>query len=373
MLTLILPTYNESENIAQYIPILNQLLKPLNIQYEIIIVDDNSPDKTWKIAEEISKTIPSVRVFNRIGERGLSSAILFAIHQAKFENICIIDADRQHDEAIIPDMLAAMQKYDLVIGSRKADGGDYGEMPYHRRLMSKFADKIANCIIKIPAKDSMSGFFMTKRQLVLDNIDILNPKGFKILLEIICRIPNLKIKEIGYSFRKRTQGQTKLSSMVIIEYFISLLEIRFNIKLTGTFIKYSIVGILGVFVNLIFQFIASLFLGNSTTIHYENQFFKPSIAVIIGFEVSLLCNFILNHFWTFRKSMNSILSSLIKFHFISLIGFLIQISVWAFVYSAWLSYLDYFQSLATYGSNLIGIIIAFISNFYLNKNITWKK
>ncbi|WCL48349.1 glycosyltransferase [Leptospira sp. GIMC2001] len=372
MLSIILPTYNESENITKYIPILHSLFSKVNLKFEILIVDDNSPDKTWKIAEDLSKQYNSVRSFNRIGDKGLSSAVLFGIHQAKYETICVLDADMQHDESIVPKMLEEMKNHDLVIGSRKVVGGEYGEMPFYRQVMSKVADRIANLIIPIPAKDSMSGFFMIRKKLILDNLEKLNPKGFKILLEILCRIPNLKIKEIGYSFRQRVHGKTKLSSMVIIEYFTSLLEIRFNISITATFIKYSFVGIMGVFVNLLFQFLSSMILEDNAIVNYENQFFKPSLAVIVGFEVSLLSNFFLNHFWTFNKTLNSLVPSLLKFHLISILGFLIQISVWAFLFSAWLHYLDSYNGLATYVSNFIGIITAFVSNFYLNKNVTWK-
>lgn len=374
MISLVLPTYNESENIATYVPILHKLLKDRKIPFEILVVDDNSPDKTWKVAENLAKEKKwkEVRVFNRVGEKGLSSAILFGICNAQNEFVCVLDADMQHDESIIPAMLEAAENQDLVIGSRKVEGGTYGKMPLYRRWMSKIADTAANLIIPIPAKDSMSGFFLVRKSIIEKNLEILNPKGFKILLEILCRIPHLRIQEVGYSFRKRTQGKTKLSSLVVIEYFTSLLEIRFDIKITPVFIKYSLVGILGVFVNLFVQFFASLALGNTQILEYQNQFFKPSLAVVIGFEVSLIGNFILNHFWTFRKTIHSFLAPFFKFHLVSLLGFLVQLSVWAFLYSAWLTYWEWGLGFATYLSNFIGIVVAFITNFYLNKNVTWK-
>lgn len=372
-LSLILPTYNEKENIKIYIPILHKLLSDENIDFEIIVVDDFSPDGTASVAEAMP--FPNLKVIRRIGEKGLSSAILFGFLQAKGEYTCVIDSDMQHDESIIPEMLGRAQKegLDLVVGSRKVGDYKYGDMPGYRKWISKIADRIANWIIPIPVQDSMSGFFLARTDHITRNIDSLNPRGFKILLEIACRIPNLKILELPYQFRKRIHGKTKLSSLVIIEYLFSLLEIRFLVKFSPAFVKYSIVGSLGILVNLFFQFFFDLVLPNQRLFFPENPYIKPTISVILGFEFSLIHNFIWNHNWTFQDREKYWFPALLKFHFVSLFGFLIQIATWFYIYSVWIQSWDFLQGYATNLSNLIGIMFAFVSNYFLNKNITWKK
>lgn len=373
--TILLPTYNEKENIQIYIPELLKISKAISNTFEILIVDDNSPDQTWKIVQNIAKSETSVKCIHRIGEKGLSSAILTGIIQAKYPLVIVMDADRQHDESIIPQMIQASKEYDLVIGSRKVKGGDYGSMPKIRRMMSKFADKVANLILPIPAQDSMSGFFLIHKDIITNQISILNPKGFKILMEILFKIKDLKILEIGYKFRNRTLGSTKLSSGVIIEYFISLIEMRFNFKIDPTWIKYSLVGLLGIVTNIVFQALSMRFFQGDFIYQNNSDFTIPSIAVLIGFEISLIQNFILNSFWTFpaSKSLGKRLFQFIKFEFISILGFIIQISIWGFLLTLYHSLIQNQSLYATYLFNFIGILIAYLFNYFSNIHLTWSK
>lgn len=373
--SILLPTYNEKENIQIYIPELLKISKSISNTFEILIVDDNSPDQTWKIVQNIAKSEKSVRCIHRIGEKGLSSAILTGILDAKYPLVIVMDADRQHDESIIPQMIQASEKYDLVIGSRKVKGGDYGSMPKIRQIMSKFADKVANFILPIPAQDSMSGFFLIHKDIITNHINILNPKGFKILMEILFKIKNLNILEIGYRFRNRTFGSTKLSSGVVIEYFLSLIEMRINFKINPTWIKYSLVGLLGIFTNIIFQAISLRIFQGDFIYQNNSDFTIPSIAVLIGFEISLIQNFILNSFWTFPGSMSirKRIFQFIKFEFISILGFIIQISIWGFLLTLYHSLIQIQSLYATYVCNFIGIIIAYIFNYFSNIHLTWNK
>jgi dolichol-phosphate mannosyltransferase len=373
MLTILLPTYNESENIKQYIPKLIPICKNLKIPFEILVVDDNSPDKTWMIVEELSKIYPEVRSINRIGDRGLSSAILFGILNSKYDITCVMDSDMQHDEKILPIMLDRISEYDLVIGSRKVDGGEYGEMPFYRRIMSQIANWLANLIVTIPAKDSMSGFFMVHNSIIREHLEILNPKGFKILLEIICRIKPLKIIEVGYSFRKRIHGKTKLSSSIAIEYLLSLIEIRTNIILDKVLIKFSIVGLLGILVNWITYILVSKYIQSENGIStFERRYISLSLAVLCGFETSVIFNFFLHQFWTFNIRWKRILNHFLWFQFISIFSFLIQFSIWISI-SFFLEIMKILDiQLANYIANLIGISVAYIINFTLNSRINWR-
>jgi dolichol-phosphate mannosyltransferase len=248
-------------------------------------------------------------------------------------------------------------------------------MPKSRQIMSKIADKLANIILPIPAKDSMSGFFLIHKNIIEDHIQLLNPKGFKILLEILYRIPNLTLFEIGYKFKNRTLGTTKLSSGVIVEYFISLIEMRFNFKIDPIWIKYSFVGLLGIFTNILFQAIAMRLIQGDFVYQSNSDFTIPSLAILIGFEISLIQNFILNSYWTFSSSrkISSLIFQFFKFELISILGFLIQISVWGFLLTFYHNYIHQQSLYATYVFNFSGILLAYIFNYFSNINLTWKK
>ncbi|MCC5815080.1 MAG: glycosyltransferase family 2 protein [Leptospira sp.] len=375
MLSVILPTYNERENISEYLSSIHSLLNRKNIDYEIIVVDDNSPDKTWELVQKLKKSLDNIQLYRRMGERGLSSAILFGIIQSQGEYVCVMDADGQHDESIIPDLLDKIhsEDLDLVVGSRAFPDHDYGEMPTHRKFISKFASKIANWIYPLPIGDPLSGFFILRKNKILNGIQKLNPRGFKLLLEILCRFPDLKTSEFPYRFKKRLHGKTKLSSLVVLEYILSLIEIRYMIRFSPIFIKYSIVGIMGIFVNLLFQIIFDSILPNKELDFPGNPFLKPSLSVILGFEISLIHNFLWNHHWTFMGREEKLWKALIKFHLVSVFSFIIQISTWYYIYSIWIASVEEHSQYATNIANLAGILFAFISNYILNKNITWKK
>lgn len=248
--SLILPTYNEKENLILLLPKLIALFKSKKIDYEIIIVDDDSPDLTWKWFQNKEKEFPSVRLIRRIHEKGLSSAVLTGMASSQGEYLCVMDADLQHDENILPEMIIKLSFSDIVIGSRRVENGNYGEMSSVRRLISYSATLLAKLLLPLPTTDPMSGFFAMRREVFETTKSKINPRGFKILLEFLGRTKDLKVSEVGYSFRKRNHGETKLSSSVIKQYLIALFELRFGSFVSIEFIKYGITGFSGVFVNL---------------------------------------------------------------------------------------------------------------------------
>ncbi len=164
MFTLILPTYNEKENLKVYLPKLESSFQKNQIKYEIIVVDDDSPDETWKWVKEYSEKNPNVRVIRRIKDRGLSSAVITGMASAKGDVLGVMDADMQHDESIVPKMIEQLSKYDLVVGSRKTEGGSYGEMNFIRRVISHGATLLAKILLPINTTDPMSGFFYSKKR-----------------------------------------------------------------------------------------------------------------------------------------------------------------------------------------------------------------
>jgi len=376
--SLILPTYNESENIQKLIPILFELFSKENIEAEIIVVDDDSPDLTWKVAMQLSEIYPSLHVIRRFHNKGLSSAVLAGMEVAKGKYLGVMDSDFQHDEKILPKMIKALEEYEIVVGSRVVEEGGYRDWGLVRKLMSQFATFLAKLILPIQVKDPLSGFFVLRREVYEEVSPLVNPRGFKILLEFLARKRKLKVKEIGYIFRNRLAGQTKMSRAVIQDYLIALLEIRFGNIISLTFIKYCIIGTTGVVVNLIGQKIGIEFL-NLSQHDYRNLGYElPSLAVGFGFFLSIINNYFLNNLWTFKeiqkKGLKENLFGFLIFTLVALVGFLVQISVWRYSMGIILYIFPNLESTyLTYICNFFGIVVATIGNYYLNKNITWQK
>ena len=302
MLSLILPTYNEAENLPELLPKIDEVLK--DIQYEIIIVDDDSPDETWRIAHEISEKLDHVHVIRRIGRRGLSSAVVEGFLSAKGDVFAVMDADGQHDLGLLPALyntvkgiLPSEASHNVVegasiaIGSRYCEGGSVGGWDERRQLMSRVATKMAIRLCKVRVSDPMSGFFALDRAVFEDALPRLNPKGFKILLDVLVHVKKgTTAKEIPFTFGKRLHGESKLSRRVQIEFLEYLYDVTIGRFIPLTFIKYCIVGSLGVGVNVGMYGLLSLLFKQIG----ELTLFGFSISVIGAIEAAILFNFILN-------------------------------------------------------------------------------
>jgi dolichol-phosphate mannosyltransferase len=228
--TIVIPTYNERENITKLLGKLEKRLKGLN--YQIIVADDDSPDRTWEAVEEFGKTNPDISCLRRKGrERGLSRSIIDGFNQAQGNVFAVLDGDMQHDESYLPEILKTAEDYDMVLGTRHADGGGIeGGWPLSRRIASWCAARTARLLLGISVSDPMSGYFAVQKELYERIKDKLNPSGFKIMLEILyistVYCDNVRVKETGIKFRPRVAGKSKLGGKVIFEYFISLLRLR---------------------------------------------------------------------------------------------------------------------------------------------------
>ncbi|TGN18315.1 glycosyltransferase [Leptospira idonii] len=378
MFTLILPTYNEKENLKVLLPKLSDLFQKNNLKYEVLVVDDDSPDRTWEWVQEYSLTNANVRVIRRVNEKGLSSAVLAGMASAKGDSLGVMDADMQHDESILPKMLDLLKEKDLVVGSRRTEEGSYGEMKWFRRFLSYGATLMAKILLPISTTDPMSGFFVLRRTLFESSKNKLNPLGFKILLEFLARNPGIRVGEVGYSFRKREFGETKLSGTVMQQYLVALIDLRFGRFISWQFIKYAITGTIGIFVNLFGQWGYIQCFGMDTNSLEGKDILLPSFAVAFGFELSVVSNFLFNNHWTFssRKKTGFVnqLVGFFQFNGVSLFGFLIQYSSWFFLVRLFQSYCpDFFPEQVTYIANLIGIIFATVTNYNLNQSFTWAK
>jgi dolichol-phosphate mannosyltransferase len=227
--SIVIPTYNEKANI---IILIDRLVTIMNGKdFEIIVADDDSPDGTWRAVEEYSKKDIRVHCVRRMRNKGLSPSIVAGFDVAKGDLLCVMDGDLQHDESFVLKMIELAKSCDLVVGSRYKDGGGIeGGWPLHRRLFSSTATLMAKVLLGVNVSDPMSGFFVVRASAYRKIRPYLNPRGFKILLEILYLLQihpdKSRFEETGIFFRKRTAGHSKLGLKVIFNYIISLWQLR---------------------------------------------------------------------------------------------------------------------------------------------------
>jgi len=371
--SIILPTYNESQNIIQILKSIEENL-PKNLLAQTIIVDDNSPDGTGKIVDDYLhlKKIANntIDVIHRTTKSGLASAILKGIQNAKGDIIVVMDSDFSHPPQIIPKMLDSLKKYhsDIVIASRYVTGGSIEHWTFKRKLMSKVATKIAKLSLGVTAKDPMSGFFLFRKNLLRDlNFDAI---GYKILLEILVKTKGAKISEVPYTFSNRKFGSSKLGADTIIDYLKSVFKLyrygkqianeepRKSIRFMSKAARFYTVGASGFLIN----YLTSLLLaGNIPELWFVH-------ANVYGIAASMISNFFLNKYWTFEDrnfSPKKTIVQFLKFIGFSSIGALVQIGI---VFSLIEQY-DVGYPVAL----LIGVLSAAFGNFVLNKKLTFKE
>jgi dolichol-phosphate mannosyltransferase len=251
-LTVVVPCYNERPNVAPLIWKLDAAL--FGIAWEVVFVDDNSPDGTTAEVRRIAQTDPRVRCIRRIGRRGLASAVIEGALSSSARFVAVIDGDLQHDETKLPDMLAAMRtgRYDLAVGSRHAKGGDSAGLANRwRQALSDGGIRLAQLVLPVRLTDPLSGFFMLPRPLFEQLAGSLTGQGFKILLDLALSSPApLRVVEIPFHFHERVAGESKLDALVLAQFAGLLLDKVFGGLLPLRFISFALVGALGVVVHL---------------------------------------------------------------------------------------------------------------------------
>lgn len=362
MLSLILPTYNEAANLAELLPKIEEILQ--DISHEVIVVDDDSPDKTWLVARQAAERLPHVRSIRRVGRRGLSSAVVEGFLAAKGSVLAVADADGQHDFTLLPRLYAAVREgANLAIGSRYVPGGSVGQWNERRHAMSKLATHLATVLCKVNVADPMSGFFAIDRATFETSLPRLNPKGFKILLDLLVHLPTgAVVRELPLSFGIRLHGESKLSRRVQLEFLEYLYEVTLGRWVPLTFVKYSIVGCIGVVVHTATYF----FISRALLREPEVTLFGFSVAVVGAVETAILFNFFLNNMWTFAlerlRGLAAVLGFL-KFNVACLLGALANVAVSALLFS---------RGWAEAMSVIAGALVGAIWNYTINRLITWK-
>lgn len=290
-LAVVIPTFNERPNIEPLLAALDLALA--GRVWEAVYVDDNSRDGTPELIEQIARTRGDVRLIRRVGRRGLSSAVVEGMLATVAPIVAVIDADMQHDEAILPKMVAAIEQggADMTIGTRYAQGGSTGSWDKTRKRISVAGTGIANRIIgRSDVSDPLSGFFALRRSLLVDTAPKLSSVGFKILVDLIASAPkNTRIAEVPYTFRSRHAGTSKLDAMVSVEFALLLADKLVGRWLPPRLLMFLAVGAVGLVVNMAVLLTGLNLLGWN--------FWRAEVAAVV---LSIISNFTLNNMLTYR-------------------------------------------------------------------------
>jgi dolichol-phosphate mannosyltransferase len=356
-LTVVVPTFNEADNIE---PLVHKLEKALiDIDWEAIFVDDNSPDGTSTIVAQLAARNPRVRLLRRIGRKGLSSACIEGILATSSPYLAVIDADMQHDESRLPQMLKLLKENqaDIVVGTRYDKGGSTGELKRNRVFISRASNWAGNLLIKHPISDPMSGFFMLTRTTFNAVADQLSGVGFKILLDILSSSNRtIKVAEIAYEMRARQHGESKLDIIVAFEYISLLLEKTLGKFLPVRFLSFVGVGATGIGVHLLVLWLLHV----QTGIGFVTSQFTAIL-------VAMFNNFLLNNVFTHRE--NRLRGWPMAWGFLSFcaacsIGALFNVQFANFLYE---------HTQVWWLAGISGALVGSVWNYAMTSKFTWKR
>lgn len=359
-LTIIVPTYNERDNVAVLVDRLAAALD--GHDWSVLFVDDNSPDGTSEAVDAIAKHNPRVACLKRIGRRGLSSAVIEGMQQAAAPYLAVMDADLQHDETVLPQMLDALKQggTELVAASRYMAGGGMQDWPKVRRMISRTATGLTNLVLKNTPRltDPMSGFFMIRREVFEEVGPKLSGTGFKILLDFFLSANrSLVFQEVPFTFRPRHMGESKLDVRVSLELIEMLAERTVGRIVPVKFILFTAVGAIGVGVHL-----------GVLGIAIEGFALAFNIAQILAIWVAMTSNFFLNNIVTFRDTPlvggAALLKGLLSFYVACSLGAVVNFAVATFM----------FETLALWAvAGFTGAVAGAVWNYATTSAFTWKR
>ena len=356
-LSIIVPTFNEVGNVRSLYDAISDVLE--DISWEIIYVDDDSTDGTLDVLEELCQEKDNARRIHRISRRGLSSACVEGFQASVSKYIAVIDGDMQHDETKLPIMLTHLKtgNYDMALGSRYTAEGSFGSWDQNRIKASQFATKISKLITKQNISDPMSGFFMMTREAFKKSSRKLSLKGYKILLDIVTCFPGtLKIKDVAYEFRVRQHGESKLDSMIMMEFLMMIIEKMTYGFIPARFVLFSAVGASGVLVHLSILHILLNVLGMSFTVSQTVATFS-----------AMTTNFFINNWLTYydkRLKGIKMVTGLLTFYAVCSFGSIANIGVASFVFE---------QNYTWVLSGIAGAMIGTVWNYVATSFLAWRR
>ncbi|MGQ9658585.1 MAG: glycosyltransferase family 2 protein [Thermochromatium sp.] len=358
-LAVIVPTYNEVDSVVEVARRVASALK--GIDWELIFVDDDSPDGTAERIRALARLDPRIRVIQRIGRRGLASACIEGMLSTTAPYLAVMDGDLQHDETLLPQMLQAMRDEDLdiVVGSRYAAGGDLGDWSARRRGMSRLATHLGRILLRVELSDPMSGFFLVRASVIHGCVRRLSGVGFKILLDIFSAAePPLRFRELPFRFRQRQAGQSKLDNAVLWEYLLMLIQKLVGPLIPLRFIAFSLIGAFGVLVHL-------SVLWSILRIFGEGAFLAGQITATL---VAMTSNFFLNNLLTYRDLRlrgRQLIWGWFSFVLVCSLGALANVGIADYLFrsgqSGWVL------------SALAGILVGAVWNYAVTAVYTWRR
>lgn len=352
----VVPTLNEAGNVERLIEKLSVVLAGRG--WEVIFVDDNSADGTSDLVRRIGRTSRHVRIVQRVGRRGLSSAVIEGMLATAAPVIAVMDGDLQHSEDALPRLIDAIEmgEAEIAVGTRYAEGGCTGDWDAGRVRMSRFATRAGQIALGTDVSDPMSGFFAVRRDAFERALPRLSAIGFKILLDILASSPTaLKVAEIPYQFRTRETGESKIGMRVVAEYAELIADKTIGRLVPVRLLKFLMVGGFGVFVHLA---VLSMMLGTG------NAFVVAQTAAVM---TAIAFNFFLNNSFTYadRKLKGwRILGGLATFYAISALGAVANIGI-----GTWMAG----QDERWWVAGVAGVLVGAIWNFAMSSALTWRK
>ena len=357
LLSLIVPTLNERDNIEPLLKLLTAALPFAT--WEVIFVDDDLRDGTADQVRAIARHDPRVRCLQRIGRRGLATACMEGVLASAAPYVAVMDADLQHDEQLLPQMLAMLDSgsAELVIGSRYVDGGGVGEWDRGRARMSGFATRLARIICKADVADPMSGFFMCRREIFERALRRMSGQGFKVLLDLLASSPDpVRVAELPYVFRRRQFGESKLDFLVVWEYGMLLADKLVGRVLPIRFVLFALIGGLGLGVNLAILWVWLNLLGSGF-----------AVSQAVATFVAMTSNFFLNNQFTYRDLRLrgiDLLRGLSVFYLICGLGAIANVGVASYVFA---------ENPVWWLAGVAGAMIGAVWNFAMSSAFTWKR
>jgi len=355
-LSVVVPTYNERDNVPLVVELLKRTLE--DVSWEVIFVDDNSPDGTAAAVRALGAADHRVRCIRRIGRRGLAGACIEGMLSSQARYIAVLDADLQHDETLLAAMLERIRKgdVDVVVGSRYIPGGSADSFTSKRRFMSRLSHVAAHAITKVELSDSGSGFYMIRRDVVEGLAPRLSSQGFKLLLDIMTTARGtLRAAELPYTFRERQHGESKLDSHVVLDFAALLVAKLTNDAVSFRFLMFCFVGLTGVVIHM-----AAL------QVAIEPLALRFGVAQVAATVLAVCWNFALNNMLTYRDQRLSgwrFLTGLLRFQLICAVGAISNVGAAAWLY-------DYQQNWWLAG--LGGALMSAVWNYVVSAAFVWR-
>ncbi len=354
-ISIVVPTFSEADNLAELYARISAALGAES--WELIVVDDDSPDGTADLVRGLANRDQRVRCIHRIGRRGLATAVIEGALSSSAPFVAVMDADLQHDETLLPVMLNELRsrELDIVVGSRYVAGGGTGDWEEGRRRISRVAGRLARGLVPESLNDPRSGFFAVRSEALRGAARGLSGYGYKILLDLFVSSDRpLRFAEIPYTFKPRLRGESKLDSLVAWEYLMLLVDKRIGHIISPRLLFFAIVGGTGVAIH--YLVLSTMYLGLGLPF---------TAAQLTGTVLAMTSNFFLNNLFTYRDQRLrgvKLLRGLLSFYAVCGLGALANIGVAAYAFS---------QQIQWALSALAGIVVGTLWNYLATARYTW--